>query len=426
MHRVSMNRSLWLPISNPTTYQSLMDPFPISSQSHSIAWQETWPFFLATLSIYFCVSASLLYGLYGDSRLILGPSSSRLVKTSSVFVEQIQVTNEYTDKNHVHLYAFDKKPELSSQINWTTSKFLSVQAYSRKGISLWLNKGSTIFLRWEADAGSLNQLEGMVIKGERKYEKLKPEQTIFHEAMPIVVRETNNGKEAEYIVEEDDRYHIGVLNMNARNIILTMNVNVSAKIYDTTKSTNMCSTRTGSCKLGTFFPITYYVILTSPKNGNNYYNDDDAWYVEVSFLARVFSYITLLGIFMVVIFLILRCLGPGDGGDNYNVVGEQEVTETEPLVSAQTNIVTYGTNKLQEKKDSDSESESDALSSSSEELYNEKLCIICYDEQRNCFFVPCGHCATCYNCAQRIVDGQSKVCPVCRRLLHRVRRLFNS
>lgn len=30
---------------------------------------------------------------------------------------------------------------------------------------MWLNKGSTIFLRWEADAGSLNQLEGMVIKG---------------------------------------------------------------------------------------------------------------------------------------------------------------------------------------------------------------------------------------------------------------------
>jgi hypothetical protein len=74
------------------------------------------------------------------------------------------------------------------------------------------------------------------------------------------------GKEAEYIVEEDDRYHIGVLNMNARNIILTMNVNVSAKIYDTTKATNMCSTGKGLCKLDVFFPITYYVILTKPKN----------------------------------------------------------------------------------------------------------------------------------------------------------------
>lgn len=101
---------------------------------------------------------------------------------------------------------------------------------------------------------------------------------------------------------------------------------------------------------------------------------------------------------MIVIFLILKCLGGGDG-DNDNVVAAQEVTETEPLVGAQTNIMTYGTNKFHEKEDL--ESESDALSSSSEELYNEKLCIICYDEQRNCFFVPCGHCATCYDCAQR-------------------------
>jgi hypothetical protein len=91
---------------------------------------------------------------------------------------------------------------------------------------------------------------------------------------------------------------------------------------------------------------------------------------------------------MVVIFIILKCLGAGD------VDEAEEVTETEPLM--QPNPITYGTNKFHEK-----EEESDASSSSSEELYNEKLCIICYDEQRNCFFVPCGHCATCYDCAQR-------------------------
>ncbi|CAJ2675374.1 unnamed protein product [Trifolium pratense] len=402
-----MQRSLWLPISNP-----LMD-HPIPTQSYSFGWQDTWAFLLAALSIYFCVSASILYGFYGDSRLILGPSSSRLIKTSSLFVQQIEVINNYTTNDDINLYAFTEKPELSSQINWTTSKFLVVEAYTRKGISLWLNKGSKIYLRWEADASSLSQLEGVVIKGGRRLEQLKPKQTIFNFSMPIAVRETENGKEAEYIVEEDDRYHIGVLNMNARNIILTMNVNVSAKIYDTTKATNMCSTGNGSCKLSTFFPITYYVILTKPKNGN----DDEAWFVEVSFMARVFSYIILLGIFMIVIFLILKCLG---ADDNHNEVEAQGVTETQPLM--QTNPTSYGTYKFHDKK----EEESDASSSSSEELYNEKLCIICYDEQRNCFFVPCGHCATCYDCAQRIMDGDSKVCPVCRRLIHKVRRLFNS
>lgn len=40
-------------------------------------------------------------------------------------------------------------------------------------------------------------------------------------------------------------------------------------------------------------------------------------------------------------------------------------------------------------------------SSSSEDLYDENICIICYDNSRNCFFVPCGHCATCCACAER-------------------------
>jgi len=93
---------------------------------------------------------------------------------------------------------------------------------------------------------------------------------------------------------------------------------------------------------------------------------------------------------MIVIFMILKCLG-ADYGEIHNVAGAQEVTETEPLM--QPNPVTYGTNIFHEKEESDSDG--------SEELYDEKLCIICYDEQRNCFFVPCGHCATCYDCAQR-------------------------
>jgi hypothetical protein len=46
-----------------------------------------------------------------------------------------------------------------------------------------------------------------VIKGERRLEKLKPKQTTFNFSMPIAAREIENGKEAENIVGEDDRYH---------------------------------------------------------------------------------------------------------------------------------------------------------------------------------------------------------------------------
>ncbi|KAL2346456.1 hypothetical protein Fmac_000456 [Flemingia macrophylla] len=276
-------------------------------------------------------------------------------------------------------------------------------------------------MRWEAHTtSSLDQLHGMVIKGQNQFELLQTKQTSF--PYSIVLRHTVNGKEAEYVVEEDDRYHIGVLNMNARNIILTMEVNVSAKVYDTTKAKKMCSTANGSCSLSLVFPNTQYIVLTATNNG-------DGGYVEITLLVRVLVYILLLGFLMIVVYLIMKFLGVYDGDDqsnrvivdayrSSNVVATQ--TETEPLMRVETNQLSYRTNA------EDDEDDSGASSSSSEELYDEKLCAICYDEQRNSFFVPCGHCATCYDCAQRIMEGESKVCPICRRLIHKVRRLYHN
>lgn len=152
---------------------------------------------------------------------------------------------------------------------------------------------------------------------------------------------------------------------------------------------------------------------------------------------------------MIVIFLILRYLGVCDVEnevyvDDTATVPVREVTETAPIMAEKSSRPTYGTNE-------EEEDDGGSSSSSSEDLYDAKLCVICYDEQRNCFFVPCGHCATCYDCAQRysfddhvlcnicvtsknhshknifcrIMEGESKVCPICRRLIHKVRRLFS-
>ncbi len=98
---------------------------------------------------------------------------------------------------------------------------------------------------------------------------------------------------------------------------------------------------------------------------------------------------------MIIVFLILKYLGACDGESSVvdtAVTQVREVTETDPIIPAKPIPYTYGTG------DEDDDS---GASSSSEELYDAKLCVICYDEQRNCFFVPCGHCATCYDCAQR-------------------------
>ncbi|KAF3965497.1 hypothetical protein CMV_010311 [Castanea mollissima] len=171
----------------------------------------------------------------------------------------------------------------------------------------------------------------------------------------------------------------------------------------------------GSCRLRLEFPNTHYVILTTPNHGNL-----AGCYIELSFVARVVTYIAILGFIVIVVFLILKYLGACEGENTImdtEVTEVRQVTETDPIMPAKPIPYTYGTGE----EDDDSRD-----NSFSEEPYDAKLCVICYDEQRNCFFVPCGHCATCYDCAQRIMEGENKVCPICRRLIHKLRRLFHS
>ena len=75
-----------------------------------------------------------------------------------------------------------------------------------------------------------------------------------------------SGREAEYVIEEDDKYYLGIVNTNPRNIIMAMNVNVSSKMYDTTMAKNMCSTMNGSCRLSLRFPNSQFVTVTTPNN----------------------------------------------------------------------------------------------------------------------------------------------------------------
>ncbi|KAF3443537.1 hypothetical protein FNV43_RR13223 [Rhamnella rubrinervis] len=291
---------------------------------HTYSWLETWARLLTPLTLWI-FSVGLRYGLYGDCRMVIGPSSSRLVKASSVFVQQVQVRDD--DRKGVFLYSFSEKPELSFQSNWTSSSYLIIGSYSREGFAFWLNKGSRIKLRLEAQTSTLSEPEIFMLKGERKIETLLPKFTSSPNAFAL--NEPINSKEAEFSIEEDDR-----------------------------------------------------------GNGD--------WYLELSFVARVVAYIAILGFITIVVFIIMKYLGTCDDENTVPHTPVEEVTETDPIMP-ETFGHTYGT------YEGDEES---VTSSSSEELYDAKLCIICYDDQRNCFIVPCGHCATCYDCAQRIMEGR--------------------
>ncbi|KAL0738892.1 hypothetical protein Bca4012_015102 [Brassica carinata] len=121
------------------------------------------------------------------------------------------------------------------------------------------------------------------------------------------------------------------------------------------------------------------------------------------------------GTIMFLIFLILKSLNDCDT--------EDDDMESLPLVAGQ-EVVTIWTPLVYEPSGVTGNGDFATLSfSSAEDVDYSTLCVICFEERRNCFFVPCGHSATCKGCALRIISEENKACPICRRVIRKSKRL---
>ncbi|PON66690.1 43kDa postsynaptic protein [Parasponia andersonii] len=198
----------------------------------------------------------------------------------------------------------------------------------------------------------------------------------------------------------------------------------------------MCSTIGGLSlshrKLQNFIVYISHNLTSSTTSATTY--DDNEWCSTVAFAARLFAYITFfIALVITIVLVIVKFLFEVSNVDRASEDAGEISTETNPLMRPEKTVMQvtyYGTCEeeyVETGSCSNSSSDISRHSSCSEDLYDGKLCVICYDNLRNCFFVPCGHCATCYDCAQRIFFGESKsTCPVCRRFIRKVRKLFTA
>ncbi|KAL8472991.1 hypothetical protein ACS0TY_029996 [Phlomoides rotata] len=143
-----------------------------------------------------------------------------------------------------------------------------------------------------------------------------------------------------------------------------------------------------------------------------FHKSADKYQVLIDFAMRYSFYAALTAIFLMVIALIVKLMWSCD------VDEDGRATETSRLFLAPkgAKVINYGTSGT-------NDLESGNSSSSDEDLYDGKICVICYDDQRTCFFIPCGHCVACHTCANRIVNEESKSCPICRGIIEKVRKL---
>uniref|UniRef100_A0ACD6ANL5 Uncharacterized protein n=2 Tax=Avena sativa TaxID=4498 RepID=A0ACD6ANL5_AVESA len=136
-----------------------------------------------------------------------------------------------------------------------------------------------------------------------------------------------------------------------------------------------------------------------------------------SFASQLVAYLIIIGVVVAVFYCYLKQLAEhSDSEDEIAVQGQAAThSETAPILPSKEVVFSYGATEEQP--------ESSMRCASTEDLHSEKVCKICYDAARSCFFVPCGHGFTCFTCARRIVEGENKTCPICRRVIQRVGRL---
>ncbi|GER30942.1 RING/U-box superfamily protein [Striga asiatica] len=161
----------------------------------------------------------------------------------------------------------------------------------------------------------------------------------------------------------------------------------------------------------------FAVTISFPKDNNNYSNHlVEAHVVVVDFVLRYAFIGAFIVILLMIIALIVKLMWSSDGRVTRGLSHRPtENTTLLPSKGQQIVVTIYGTND-------NNESGSNSCSSS-QDLYDGKICVICYDDQRNCFFIPCGHCVTCHKCAHRIVKEESKSCPICRGIIYKVKKL---
>ncbi|KAJ6315639.1 hypothetical protein OIU78_018997 [Salix suchowensis] len=342
-----------------------------------------------------------------------------------LFVQSLNAGELGKPKPGPILYGFHKPPPLDVEITWTQEHDAALPKDLHKEWVLFLNKGSKVDISYCIKSPGASPLSLVIARG--------PESLIEWIDDPSYPNTTlswniiyGNGSILQEI-PTSSTYYIAVGNMNSEEVKVELKFIVKSLIYDISQAYYSCPLSNHLCSLQLFLLGTTTAVLTAPGPTEGVSNED--WYVKLSYSPRWIIYIIGSGVMTALLLLALRLCNwcRPSGRDGYQA-GEIQ-SERTPLIS---------------QKDDDSSSWGSSYDSNSHEEEDlekwlavnclegksvaegenlRRLCVICFDALRDCFFLPCGHCAACFTCGTRIAE-EVGACPICRRSLKKVRKIF--
>ncbi|CDY07747.1 hypothetical protein BRARA_C01923 [Brassica rapa] len=373
--------------------------------------------FAVVIIFWFFVSMAMIVGVYGPRNVWIGPNSSILIEPNTIFVQSVKVKELDDSKSGLELFGFYTSPPLDVVVNWSESRLASVSHNSYKEWPYYLNKGASLNISYRVKPEG-RSLRLVVDEGTDSYQLLEEHASQNTALSWNLIRGSGM---IEVKISKSSSYYVAVANSNVKDVEVELDIDVRAILYDTKQSFYKCTFSNGECTFNAMSLVGNSIVLTSPAPTQGA-SVEEEWCIRFSYQPRWTSYVVGTGLvtcFMLVAIQLwkrLQCDG-------------EEIDQTQND-SARTRLLV---NKDEDGSSMGSSNESFAADDADLEDFtgNEgeasnstrRLCAICFDAKRDCFFLPCGHCVSCYQCGTKIAEAAGS-CPVCRRTMKKVKRIY--
>ncbi|GMY10591.1 E3 ubiquitin-protein ligase APD2-like isoform X2 [Fagus crenata] len=390
---------------------------------------DVWSCLVVLVTFWFFASMTLIFGFYGSVNLQMGPNCSRLIQTNPFLVQSIDAEEINEPKPGPMLYGFYKQPPLDVEITWTETHNTFVPASFHKELVYFLNKGSRVDITYHVKSPSSSPLSLVIAQGRESLvewieDPSYPNTTLYWNII------YGSGK-IQQRIPESSNYYIAVGNLHSEEVEVELKFTINAFLYNTTKAYYKCSLGTRLCSLKLFLLGTNSAVLTSPHRKED---TDDDWFVKLSYGPRWIAYFVGSGVMTVLILSVFRFLNAFQTtAEDGTIIQPGEVgTERTPLLlHKDDDVSSWGSSYDSVSHDEEDPEEQLAVNCIDGQQITEgensnntqRLCVICFDASRDCFFLPCGHCAACFTCGKRIAEEAGN-CPICRRKMKKVRKIF--
>ncbi|CAL5192308.1 unnamed protein product [Lathyrus oleraceus] len=387
---------------------------------------EKWSCLAVIFSFWFFVAVTMIMGVYGSMTVVLGPCSSIVLQPNPVFVQYVKVENLEGNPGLV-LYGTYRYPPLDVVSTWRETLNTSIPYGADKEWKYYLNRGSEVNISYSVSSES-SSIYLVIAEGADSLSMWLEDPTY-----PNTTLSWNVIHGTGMITQEIFRssyYYVALGNLEDE-VEVELNLTVRAFLHNTTNAFYKCAPTSSPCSLNIDFPHGNKAVLVSPAPQQNTSNDE--WYVKLTYGPRWLTYIFGIGVLTLIMFWVFNFLNKLQCANDDRVGSRSEGTgpDRAPLLSRKDDdLSSWGSSYDSIPQDDEDlnfltggSTDGKFLADGETSNNTRRLCAICFDAPRDCFFLPCGHCVACFACGTRIAEAAG-ICPVCRRNMKKVRKIF--